>query len=85
MPLAASSSSSPASSRDTSHIYRLFAAWQILPAAFAGLIAFLALVPDGIAEPVQAFACWMLVGLVALFAVGAIAKGLERLLDCEAG
>ena len=60
-----------------------FAAWQILPAAFALLVMFLAFTPDGVAEPLQALAGWLVVGAVAALAVTAIVKGLERLLDCE--
>jgi len=78
-----SSSASSAPLRGTSHTHRLFAAWQILPALVVGLLAFLALTPDGVAVPLQLFASWVLVGAVAVFAVGAIAKGLERVLDCD--
>lgn len=67
------------------HGKRIFAAWQFLPATFALLIGFLALTPDGMAEPLQAVASWMLVGLVAVLAVIAVAKGLERLIACDGG
>lgn len=52
-------------------------------ATFAVLIAFLTLTPDGVAEPVQNLAGWLLGGGVAALAVIAVVKGLERLLDCE--
>ncbi|MES2383388.1 MAG: hypothetical protein V4593_02495 [Pseudomonadota bacterium] len=61
----------------------LFSAWQALPVALAALIAFLTLTPDGVAEPLQDFAGWLLVGGVATLAVMAIVTGLNRLLDCE--
>lgn len=62
---------------------RFFSAWQLLPAVLLALIAFLALTPDGIAEPLQDFAGWLLVGGVATLAVMAIVTGLDRLMDCE--
>ena len=46
-------------------------------------IAVLVGLPDGVAEPLQAVLAWSVVAAVAILAVMAIAKGLERLLDCE--
>lgn len=66
-----------------SRFQRFFAAWQLLPVALVALIAFLTLTPEGVAEPMQDVACWLLVGSVATFAVLAIVKGLDRLLDCD--
>lgn len=60
-----------------------FPAWHVLPAMLVALIAFLTLTPDGIAEPLQDFAGWLVVGGVATLAVMAIVTGLDRLLDCE--
>lgn len=60
-----------------------FRPWQGLLAVLVGLIAFLVLLPDGVAESAQNVVGWLLMGLVATLAVVAIAKGLERLLDCE--
>ena len=60
-----------------------FPAWQVLPAMLVALIALLTLTPDGIAEPLQDFAGWLVVGGVATLAVMAIVTGLDRLLDCE--
>jgi hypothetical protein len=51
----------------------------------ACLMAVLAVLPDGVAEPVQAVICWVIVGITAVAAVIVIAKGLERFLDSEAG
>lgn len=62
---------------------RLFSAWRALPAALVALIGFLTLTPDGVAEPLQDVAGWLLVGGVATLAVMAIVTGLNRLLDCE--
>lgn len=76
-PSGASSPSHAASSQ------RMFSAWQALPVALAALIGFLTLTPDGVAEPLQDFAGWLLVGGVATLAVMAIVTGLNRLLDCE--
>lgn len=60
-----------------------FSLWQVLPVLMVALLGFLALTPDGIAEPLQDFAGWLVVGGVATLAVMAIVTGLERLLDCE--
>jgi len=65
-------------------VSRAFAPWQIVSAAVVSLVAFVASTPDGMAQPLQDFAGWLLVGGVATFALLVIAKGLERLLDCEA-
>lgn len=46
-------------------------------------IAALVGLPDGVAEPLQAVLAWSVVAAVAVLGVMAIAKGLERLLDCE--
>ncbi len=62
---------------------RFFAAWQVLPVLLVALIGFLALTPDGIAEPMQDFAGWLVIGGVATLAVMAIVTGLDQLLDCE--
>jgi uncharacterized membrane protein YadS len=59
-------------------------AWHIVPALSVVLVMFLAFVPDGVAESLQALASWLLIAGVAALAVAAIVKGLERLLDCEA-
>lgn len=57
------------------------AAWLV--AAFAGLGALLASLPEGAAEPLQTVIAWLMVAMVATLAVILVAKGLERLLDCE--
>lgn len=62
---------------------RFLSAWQLLPAMLIALIGFLALTPDGIAEPMQDFAGWLVIGGVASLAVMAVVTGLDRLLDCE--
>ncbi len=67
----------------TAHSRPSLPAWQVLPALLVALIAFLTLTPDGIAEPLQDFAGWLVVGGVATLAVMAIVTGLDRLLDCE--
>lgn len=59
------------------------APWLSVAAGFAVLIAFLALTPDGVAEPMQTVAGWLLGGGVAALAVGAVVKGLNLLLDCD--
>ena len=56
----------------------------VLTALLAALVAFMVLIPEGVAESAQALAGWGVVGLIAAFAVMAIAQGLERLLECEA-
>ena len=62
---------------------RILSAWQVLTAVLIALIAFLGLTPDGIAEPLQDFAGWLVIGGVATLAVMAMVTGLDRLLDCE--
>jgi peptidoglycan/LPS O-acetylase OafA/YrhL len=59
--------------------------WIGLLAIPLGVLAILALLPDGVAEPAQAVLAWLLAGAVAVGAVAAIVTGLERLLDCESG
>ena len=55
-----------------------------LAVAAIALMAVLIGLPDGVAEPLQAVLAWTVVAAVAVLAVVAIAKGLDRLLDCEA-
>jgi len=62
---------------------RLFPAWQLLPVMLVALIGFLTLTPDGVAEPMQDLAGWLVIGGVATLAVMAVVTGLDRLLDCE--
>lgn len=62
------------------HFFRL---WQVLLLVVVALIGFLALTPAGVAEPLQGFASWLVVGGVATLAVLAVVTGLTRLLDCE--
>jgi len=57
--------------------------WAWLLAILAGLTSLLALVPEGIAEPLQTVIGWLIIGIVAALGVMAIVRGLERLLDCE--
>lgn len=57
------------------------AAWLVT--ALVGLGALLALLPEGTAEPLQTVIAWLMVAMVAALAVILVAKGLERLLDCE--
>lgn len=87
MTFAASSSKVPQSGSamlsPAGALQRFFSAWQLLPMLLVALIGFLALTPDGMAEPLQDFAGWLVVGGVATLAVMAVAKGLERLMDCE--
>lgn len=54
-----------------------------LAVAAAALMAVLIGLPDGVAEPLQAVLAWTVVAMVAVLAVMVIAKGLDRLLDCE--
>ena len=54
-----------------------------LAAGVAALVMILIGLPDGVAEPLQALLAWSTVAAVAVLAVIAIAKGLDRLLDCE--
>lgn len=57
------------------------AAWLV--AALVGLGALLAILPEGTAEPLQTVMAWLMVAMVAILAAMLVAKGLERLLDCE--
>lgn len=57
------------------------AAWLVV--ALVGLGALLAMLPDGTAEPLQTVIAWLMVAVVAILAAMLVAKGLERLLDCE--
>ena len=54
-----------------------------LAVAVASLMAVLIGLPDGVAEPLQAVLAWTVVAALAVLAVIAMAKGLDRLLDCE--
>lgn len=76
--------SSTTSKSKTAKRWHGLSAWHIVPALFAVLVLFLAFTPDGVAEPLQALASWLLIAGVAALAVAAVVKGLERLLDCEA-
>ncbi len=84
MTLAASSLTGADTTQGWTKPLRLAAPWLLVAAAFAVLIAFLTLTPDGVAEPVQTLAGWLVGGGVATLAVIAVVQGLERLLDCEA-
>ncbi len=57
------------------------ATWLV--AALVCLGALLAILPEGMAEPLQTVIAWLMVAMVAILAVILVAKGLERLLDCE--
>ena len=57
------------------------AAW--LGAALVFLGALLAMLPDGTVELIQTVIAWLVVAMVATLAVIVVARGLERLLDCE--
>lgn len=87
MPLAATTSKISASGaltpRKSNTTRYYFSLWQLLPVMLVALMGFLTLTPDGIAEPMQDFAGWLVVGGVATLAVMAIVTGLDRLLDCE--
>jgi Mn2+/Fe2+ NRAMP family transporter len=61
-------------------VFLVPAAWL---AVFFGLGALLVLLPDGVAESLQTALAWLMVGMVAALAVSLVAKGLERLLDCD--
>jgi hypothetical protein len=54
-----------------------------MAAGVAALVMILIGLPDGVAEPLQALLAWSTVAAVAVLALIAIAKGLDRLLDCE--
>lgn len=83
MTLAASSHTGVGASHRWTKPLRLAAPWLFVAAAFGMLIAFLTLTPDGVAEPVQTVAGWLVGGGVAGLAVIAVVTGLERLMDCE--
>lgn len=57
------------------------AAWLV--AALVCLGALLAMLPEGTAEPLQTVIAWLMVAMVATLAVILVARGLDRLLDCE--
>lgn len=80
---AASSPTESPNSRVSARPYHLPGPWAWLLIALVGLTGLLALVPDGIAEPLQTVIGWLITGIVAAFGVMAIVRGLERLLDCE--
>ncbi|MDO9359436.1 MAG: hypothetical protein Q7T70_10645 [Polaromonas sp.] len=86
MPLAASSPSGQTGVSADKRRSRLplISVPMVLSAVLAALVAFMVLMPEGVAESAQALAAWGVIGLIAVFAVLAIAKGLERLLECEA-
>lgn len=83
MALAAPSPTNARGTQGARQRHSLFgpAAWLV--AAFAGLGALLAILPEGTAEPLQTVIAWLMVAMVATLAVILVAKGLERLLDCE--
>jgi hypothetical protein len=87
MTIATSSSkvhrSGAATPADDGFFPRFFSAWQVLPVVLVALIVFLTLTPDGVAESLQDFAGWLVMGGVATLAVMAIVTGLDRLLDCD--
>lgn len=83
MALAASSPTDAPHRQGTRQRHSLFGPVGWLVTALAGLGALLALLPEGMAEPVQTLVAWLMVGMVATLAVMLVAKGLERLLDCE--
>ena len=62
------------------HVWRT--TFWLAAVASASVIILIGL-PDGVAEPLQAMLAWTVVAAVAVMAVMAIAKGLDRLLDCE--
>lgn len=84
MTIATSTHTGVGATKPSKNSFRLGAPWLFIVAVFGMLIAVLALTPDGVAEPVQALAGWLIGGGVAAFAVIAVVTGLERLLDCEA-
>lgn len=83
MALAASSPSDAPGTAGTRQRHSPFgpAAWMV--AALIGLGALLAILPEGAAEPLQTLIAWLMVAMVATLGVILVAKGLERLLDCE--
>jgi len=83
MALAASSPTNAPGTADTRQRHFPFgpAAWLV--AALVGLGALLVMLPEGTVEPLQSVIAWLMVALVATLAVILVAKGLERLLDCE--
>lgn len=83
MTLAASTPTDLSSSKRWTRTFHMAAPCLYVAATFVVLIAFLTLTPDGVAEPVQTVAGWLVGGGVAALAVSAVVKGLERLLDCD--
>ncbi len=57
--------------------------WAWLVGVLAALVAVLAGLPDGMAEPVQTAAAWAVIAVIAVLAVASVARGLDLLLDCE--
>ncbi|MES2955907.1 MAG: hypothetical protein V4711_10650 [Pseudomonadota bacterium] len=84
MTLAASSRDDLDATQRGTKPFRLATPWLSIAAAFGMLIAFLTLTPDGVAEPAQTLAGWLVGGGVAALAVITVVTGLERLLDCNA-
>lgn len=75
--------SQPPNRRVSARPHSLPGPWAWLLLALVGLAGLLALVPDGMAEPLQTVIGWLITGIVAALGVMAIVRGLERLLDCE--
>ncbi|MBC7597658.1 MAG: hypothetical protein H7238_01405 [Polaromonas sp.] len=72
------------STSSTAHCHPLKAyARRGWPAGLAALVIIVIGLPDGVTEPLQAALAWTVVAAVAAVAAMAIAKGLNRLLDCE--
>ncbi|MBA3593660.1 MAG: hypothetical protein H0W47_07640 [Polaromonas sp.] len=67
----------------TASLQHFFPLWQVLMVALVALVGFLAVAPDGFAEPLQSLASWLIVGGLATLTVLAVVTGLTRLLDCE--
>ena len=84
MTLAASPHTGIGAAKRWTTSFRLAAPWLAIAAVFGMLIAFLTLTPNGVAEPVQTLAGWLVGGGVAALAVITVVTGMERLLDCEA-
>ncbi|WP_341919580.1 hypothetical protein [Polaromonas sp. YR568] len=57
------------------------AVWLVV--ALVGLGTLLAMLPEGTAEPLQTVIAWLMVAMVATLAAILVARGLERLLECE--
>lgn len=64
-------------------LQHFFQLWQVPLLVVVALIGFLAFTPDGVAEPLQGLASWLVVAGVTALAVLAVVTGLTRLLDCE--